>query len=289
MTPRFIFTISPGRSGQASLAAYLTDALQDTFVAFEEPQVAPMLAGPFGHLERRFRRRFVETHELLGRGRVLNAFDTGDREALLRFSRSRHDWLDRQMRRRGAIHYVDISKHFLHGLHVYALDFIDAEVSMIRLIRDPVANMRSYLNRRKRLALDYGPPNSPANELQLDPGGLSEGEMYLHAWSETYLRGSRFVEEHGLPQPLDLKTETLSDDGTMSDFVSRLGIPHRRVKALPPQNTNNGSGYGRTQVSQTDIDVFNRFRDRLTVAQLSCLPLAPDYDPALAHDVEQRA
>jgi hypothetical protein len=280
MTPCFVFTISPGRSGQASLAAHLERCLEDTFVAFEEPQVRPILPGVLGDVERGFRRRFVETHELLGRGGVLRAFERGDDAALRRFARARHDWLMRRMRRRGAVHYVDISKHFLHGLHVHALDFIEADVRAIRLIRDPILNMRSYLNRRKNLRLDYSPPDAAANELRLAPAGLSPGEVYLHAWAETYLRGARLVAEHGLPEPIDLATEQLSDTAVLTAFLARLGIPHRAQPALPPQNTNLQGGYGQTQIGQADIDTFWRFRDRLSEEQLARLPIGPDYDPA---------
>lgn len=286
MIETFVFTISPGRSGQGSLAACLSRALTDTFVAFEEPQVRLFLPGFLGHAERRLRRRFIETHELLGRGRVLQAFDRGDEAALRDFARARQDWLDHRMARLGARHYVDVSKHFLHGLHVFALEFLDTETRSIRLVRDPVANMRSYLNRGKTLALDYGPTDSKGNILQLDPDDLAPGEFYLHAWCETYLRGAAFVEDHGLPKPIDLKTESLSSRDDMADFLKRLGLPYREVVALPPQNTNTEGGYGVTRIGKQDIETFLRFRDRLSVEHLTKLPLDPDYEPAVVHGVE---
>ncbi|MEQ8603715.1 MAG: hypothetical protein RIB45_10375 [Marivibrio sp.] len=262
------------------MAAYLTRCLKETFVAFEEPQVRPVLPGVAGQIERRLRRRFLETHELLGRGAVLRAFERGDDAVLRRFAYERHVWWEQQMRRRGATHYVDISKHFLHGLHVHALDFVDMDLRAIRLVRDPVLNMRSYTNREKKLALDYSPPDAPSNELCWDPTGWSRGEFYLHAWAETYLRGARYVAEHGLSEPIDLATDQLSDTAAMATFLRQLGLPHEVLPAGGPQNTNLQAGYGGTRVGPEDVEAFQRFRDRLTLDQLRRLPIPDDYDPA---------
>jgi len=275
---RYVFTISPGRSGQASLSALLAASIPDAFVAFEEPQVRPLLPGGFGDMERRFRRRFVETDELLGRGRVLEAFDAGDEQALRRYAAARHRWVTRRLRRRRASVYIDVSKHFLHGLHVGALDLVTAEGAMlspcIRLVRDPIENMRSYLNRRKRFRLDYGDPNGRFNEVRLDPQTLCEGEFYLHAWCETYLRGERLVRERGLPDPVEIETPDLSKPEVVSKALDRVGLTHGPVPQLPAQNTNIASGYGETEVERKDLDVFRRFRDRLPEPLTSRLPAA---------------
>ncbi len=77
MSPRYIFTITTGRSGQSSLTDLLNRSVPGCLAIFEGQSVYPTLPRFLGDLERRFRRRFVETHELLERGRVLPAFDAG--------------------------------------------------------------------------------------------------------------------------------------------------------------------------------------------------------------------
>ena len=75
---QYIFTVTAGRSGQGTLTDLLRRHVPSCYPAFEEPAVYRRLPAVLGNYERRFRRRFVETHELLGRGRVLTAFDRGD-------------------------------------------------------------------------------------------------------------------------------------------------------------------------------------------------------------------
>ena len=70
----FIFVVSAGRSGQSNFSQLLAQAYPKSYVAFEEPQIRYMLPNLLNWPERKFRRAFIETDELLGRGRVLNAF-----------------------------------------------------------------------------------------------------------------------------------------------------------------------------------------------------------------------
>ena len=159
---RLIFTVTAGRSGQASLTELLNLHVPDCLAMFEEPQVRPHLPRALGDLERRFRRRFVETHELLGRGRVLAAFDAGDEVALDGFATQRLRWIDCQAGRRGARIYVDVSKYFARGLH-RALLRARPDAGLIRLVRDPLLNMRSFLNRDKNFDLDNNDPGNRNN------------------------------------------------------------------------------------------------------------------------------
>jgi hypothetical protein len=141
---RFIFTVSTGRCGQASLANLLAIHAPYCYAAFEEPQVRPILPGPLRPIERHFRRRFVETHELLGRGRVLQAFDRGDQAFIDRIVARRLKLIRRTMERRRAHIYFDVSKFFARGLHAGFCKAIGRH-ALVNLVRDPVQNMRSYL------------------------------------------------------------------------------------------------------------------------------------------------
>ncbi len=278
MTRRFLFTISPGRSGQESLTRLFEASVVGAFVAFEEPSVRTRLPGRLANWERRFRRRFIETHELLGRGDVLRAFDAGDGEQLEKYAAARLAWIDRQLDRRSASIYIDISKHFLHGLHHPTLAQLkkrgDWPVSMIRLVRDPVANMRSYLNRNKDISLDYGAPDCPFNELRLDTAELSKGERYLHAWCETYLRGDRLIREFDLAPAETIATDDLSDPTAVGALLDRLGLAHGQVPFLPAQNTNVGRGFRPTETDSKDLETFARFMEKVPHSIRDRLPLS---------------
>jgi len=188
------------------------------------------------------------------------------------------------MTKRGQQTYIDISKHFLHGLHRPTLERLrvrgDWPVRMIRLVRDPIQNMRSYLNRNKDVRLDYGATDGRFNELQLDPSHLSKGEVYLHAWCETYLRGARLVAEFDLPPPETIATWQLSDPIAVEGLLDRLGLPHGPVPALPAQNTNTDGGYRETRVSDADLETFERFMGKVPSDLRQRLPQPKDYGPA---------
>ena len=79
----------------------------------------------------------------------------------------------------------------------------------VRLLRDPVLNMRSFLNRNKTFYLDNTRPDAPNNRLCLDPADLSRGELYLWAWCETYLRFDALVEEFAIAPAVEIRTEDL--------------------------------------------------------------------------------
>lgn len=276
--PRFIFTVSTGRSGQASLTAFFERFVPNCLTLFEEPQVRPILPGAIGDIERLFRRRFIETNELLGRGKVLTAFDSGDEKALARMAQNRVDWLLRQATRHQSDIVADISKHFIHGLHRHTLRIVD-NVTIIRLIRDPILNMRSYLNRSKNFYLDNNRPDSPNNELVLSPSDLNPGELYLWAWCETYLRGDALVKEFGLSQMIEIRTEDMNDAAAMTRHFDTLNLSHHPVEIIPPKNTNIESGFRETTISEDDVETFERFMSRIPSRTLDRLSYLTGYLP----------
>ncbi len=275
---RYIFTVTAGRSGQASLTDLLRRHVPRCLAYFEEPQIAPFLPGVLGDFERRFRRRFVETHELLGRGRVLAAFDAGDEATLDRYAAARLDWIDRRVARHGARIYADVSKYYARGLH-RAIARARPGLGLIRLVRDPVLNMRSFLNRNKDFYLDNNRPDGAHNELRLDPEALSKGELYLWAWCEMYLRFDALVEEFAISPAIEIRTEDLNDPVRMAAHLAALGLEHTPLAAAPPRNTNESQGFRPTTVHAEDVETFERFRDRLPPAILARITYFADYDP----------
>ena len=72
METRYIFTVTAGRSGRASLTGLPARHVPGCHAAFEEPSPRLHLPGALGDLERHFRRRFVETHEWIDTAPAMN-------------------------------------------------------------------------------------------------------------------------------------------------------------------------------------------------------------------------
>ena len=279
---RYIFTVTAGRSGQASLTNLLRQHVPGCYPAFEEPRINRHLTGFLGDFERNFRRRFVETHELLGRGRVLAAFDRGDDVYLEKIARRRIRMAERILARHGAHIYIDVSKYFARGLH-RGFARILPSFALIRLVRDPLLNMRSFLNRRKNFRLDNNLPDRPSNILRLDSADFAPGEYYLWAWCEMYLRFDQLVEDCNVARSVEIRTDHLLDPERINAAFDRLGLDHSPVIARPPANTNISQGLSGTAVSRQDIDLFERFTARLPADMTRRIAYFSDYDPARLH------
>jgi len=277
MAKQYIFTVTAGRSGQNSLAALLNAHVPGCHAAFEEPHAKVRLKGALGDVERRFRRRFFETHELLGRGRVLTAFQDGDEAYLDRIAAKR---LGMAEQLEGSI-YVDVSKYFARGLH-NAFARAVKDFGLIRLVRDPILNMRSFLNRGKGFYLDNSAPDAPRNLLLLDPSTMSKGELYLWAWCEVYLRFDRLVDEFEVSRAVEIRTEDLNDGGNVTRHFRSLGLDHSEIRVLPPRNTNRDQGRGDTIVKREDIETMERFLDRLPGGVRDQIAYFSGYEPARA-------
>ncbi len=277
MSARYYFTVTAGRSGQASLCDLLRRDVPGCYAAFEEPQIVPRLPRALGDLERHFRRRFVETHELLGRGDVLRCFDAGDEASLRKYAEARLRYVDGQIAKHSARIYVDVSKYFARGLH-RGLAMLIPDMGLIRLVRDPILNMRSFLNRGKKFDLDNSMPDAQGNILRLESRTMAKGEFYLWAWCEMYLRFDSLVEEFGIAPAVEIRTEHLTDPGRMTAALDALGLPHGALTPTKAANTNFEQGYGRTVVEADDIALFARFMDRLPADMHRRLRYFDDYD-----------
>ncbi len=277
----FIFVVSAGRSGQSNFSQLLAQAYPTSYVAFEEPQLRYILPNFLNWPERKFRRAFIETDELLGRGRVLTAFSQNDRPLLELYGLKKFNWLRNKMSNQGCDICFEVNKHFLHGLHVGMESVIRPNHQVVHLVRDPLLNMRSYLNRNKNFYLDNGAPDCEFNEIKLDPSLLTKGQHYLHAWCECYLRANRFAEKHKINKHT-LLTQDLTDMKKMNIFFKKLCLPHEIIKPVEKTNTNQEQGFGETQLRDQDISDALNFLDMLSVETLAKLPL-------LSHFINQHS
>lgn len=251
-----------GRSGQASLAGMLNNSVSNCFAAFEYPDFRPRLPGALGDLERLFRRRFIETHELLGRGRVIDAYDQDNQVYLAKIAARRLARVRDEMSRRKAKTFIDVSKYFIRGIHHATCDAVP-DMSMILLLRNPLENMRSFLNREKNFRLDNSLPNAPQNLLRLDAGSWEKGELYLWCWFEIALRYQDLLERHEISMTRTIWTEDLNDGAAMAAHFTALGLQFDRIEVLPPVNTNVSRNLPQTSVGEADRHLLDQFLQRL--------------------------
>ena len=279
---RFIFTVATGRCGQSSLTELVKNHVPGCYPAFEEPHVRPLLPPPFDAYERRFRRRFVETNELLGRGRVLTAFENGDSAYIDAIASKRLRAIRKTMRRRGTPIYFDISKFFARGLHAGFTRAIE-RYALVNLVRDPLRNMRSFLNRDKNFTLDNNLPDARSNLLRLPSAGMMPGELYLWAWCELFLRFEEMRQSRKVTHSVEVRTEHLEDAPRMNAVFDALGLAHSSVRPRPPRNTNSAQGLPQTQVTEADVRLFERFVDRIPAPVLDRITYFASYDPWTFH------
>lgn len=276
MTDRYIFTVTAGRSGQSSLTHLLNTHVEDCYAAFEEPAPNLHFKGALGDIERLFRRRFVETHELLGRGKVLSAYDRGDKAYLDRVASKRLRLMDKK----GARIHVDVSKYFARGLH-RAFARACPDLGLILLVRDPILNMRSFLNRKKTFTLDNNLPDAQSNILRMSFEDFEKGELYLWAWCEMYLRYLALINEFDIHTAIIVRTEDLNDAQRMNEHFDALGLRHEPVSPVKPRNTNAEQGKGDTSVMNEDVKTFMKFRNRLPDFALEQITYLNTYSPRM--------
>lgn len=274
----FIFTVTAGRSGQAALTEILRRHVPACYAAFEEPNIKKQLPGVLGDWERILRRRFIETHELLGRGQVLEAFENEDIDYLKRIANLRIKTARRQLLKYEANVYFDVSKYFARGLHVGFANILPS-FALVRLVRDPLLNMRSFLNRNKNFRLDNTMPNSSRNLLQMEFKDLESGELYLWSWCEMYLRFDKLVEDYNVKRFVEIRTEELSKPDLINSALDSLGLSHSPVIAQQPVNTNLALGLAETLVKRKDVDLFEKFLGRLKPEQKHRISYLENYDP----------
>lgn len=281
MIERYIFTVATGRCGQASFTEWIERHVPDAHAAFEEPHARTRLPGALGDLERHFRRRFVETDELLGRGRVIEAFVSGNDTYIEHVAAKRMAMAERWCARGGKKIYVDVSKFFARGLHIGFQQRIP-RFGLAILLRDPLLNMRSFLNRDKDFRKDNPPTDAARNELRLDPKMLAKGELYLWAWCEMYLRYLRLRDSGQVTHAVEIRTQDLDSAERVAAVFRALDLAHTPLTRVAAKNTNAEAGRGATKVTPDDLRTFERFMNRLPGDILDRIDYLKSYRPRAA-------
>lgn len=281
---RYIYTASAGRSGQETLSSIFSTYGIESYVTFEYPSIEYISTGKLKTVERAFRRRFVETHELLGRGNILAAAENNDYRYIEKIFRRRHALIEKKIKSLGANTYIDISKYFFRGLHLVANKF-SPRYSLIHLVRDPVSNMRSFLNRKKNFFLDNPSPNSQNNILVMSVD-LTPGELYLWSWFEIALRYEQEKYKEYVDRYVEIRTESLTNASYVMSCMDKLGIKYNKIEQLSINlNTNRQSGYRATKVTKDDIAIFESFVDKVPRRIVDKIGYLSGYDPYKIHCV----
>jgi len=278
MKRRYIFTVVAGRSGQAYLKDVFKRYVPNCYPAWEEPVINRIFKGHMGTVENHLRRKYFETNELLGRGKVLTAFEKNDSAYLEKIATKRIQSIDRTMVKTGSSLYFDVSKFFARGLHQGFIAILP-KLSLIRLLRDPVANMRSFLNRDKDFFLDNNSPESFSNMLRLDSTNMEKGELYLWVWCELYLRFNQMITSSKVVKHIDIRSERLDDTSYLDKVLDCLEVEHIPIEKGVHLNTNASKGLVETKVTEEDIATFDRFLNRLPKDKRVQLTYFDDYDP----------
>jgi hypothetical protein len=284
MISRYIFTVTAGRSGQNTLSSLLENYVHNCHVAFEEPKINYIFKGKISNIERHFRRKFIETHELLGRGNVLKAMASGDIKYIESISRKKIARLNKSTHTSDFI-YIDVSKYFARGLHLGFQEFLP-KFSLIHLVRDPILNMKSFLNRNKDFYLDNNQPNANCNKLIMNQKHMDKCDLYLWAWFEMTLRYESMKKLDCVEFAEEIRTDQLNNSSYIDLCLDNLGLSHDKVEMNTVRlNTNINSGYDKTIVTRSDINKFEKFIEKVPNDILSQIKYLDSYNPYLVHNI----
>ena len=278
MIGRYLYTVFTGRAGGEQTTEIFEKSVSDCIARNEFPGYMPTLPGAFGTMQRQFHRKFIETDELLGRGNVIDAFVRGDSRYIEKVARLRFEMIWAEMRKMEAQIFIDVSKNISRGMHT-VIDQIIPEYSVLLIVRDPIANMRSFLNRRKKFLLDNNMPDHSCNEFVIDSAGFEKGEFYLWMWCEIQLRYQKIISSTCVDKTAILRTEDINDSEKIKEVFEELQLSFQDITINPPKNTNIKAGYGPTKVCDSDIRLFEKFLKRIPHEIKQQIPYLNDYDP----------
>lgn len=257
MIKNYIFTVTNGRSGQATLNKYLKLYAINCLSAFEEPNVTTILPGVLSNIEKKIRRKYLETNELLGRGKVLRAYQEKNFEYIKKIAKMRLKKINIDASKTNAFTYFDISKFYVRGLYK-GFNSILNNFNLVFLVRDPLLNMKSYINRNKNFFLDNSSPSSKNNILVFRERIIKE-ELYLWSWCETFLRYYKISKNKKINKSIIIKTIDLDNSDLVKKAFDKLEIRYRPFKGVRKINTNEQLGILKTDISKKDIQILKQF------------------------------
>jgi len=276
---KYIFTITVGRSGQETLTDLLNNNVDNVHASFEEPMINTIFKGRLSAIEHHFRRKYIETNELLGRGKVLKAYDSNNISFINNVALKRIESINKKLDIYNKQVYIDVSKFFSRGLYIGFCNLLQ-NIQIINLVRDPLMNMKSFANRNKKFTLDNNFPDCASNILQLNSSSMKVDELYLWSWFETYLRFQYLKKSDYVNGYTEIYTEKLNDSMYMKKSLSLIGLQYKNQNNVKKMNnTNISKGFTPTMVSRNDVDLFYRFLDKIPLNLVEEIKYLKSYDP----------
>jgi hypothetical protein len=278
MKGRYIFAVYTGRAGGEQTTQFFQRNVIGAVARNEYPSYSPTLPSPFDQWQRKFHRNFIESDELLGRGKVIHAFVQNDKNYIEKIARRRWMMIQREMEKPGSEVFFDISKAISRGMHTVLDQFIPS-YSVLFIVRDPIRNMRSFLNRGKNFLLDNNLPDDNCNELVMNSTNFHKGEFYLWMWCELHLRYQRILSSPNVAKTAILRTENMNNVESMKIVLDSLDLPYGKLSIELPTNTNIRSGYSPTLVTESDVRIFEKFIARVPDSVLQKVSYLDTYNP----------
>ncbi len=278
MKKRFVFAVYAGRSGGLQTTHFFNRNVEGCLAVNEFPRYEASLPGRLGNWQHRFHRKFIETHELLGRGKMLEAFARGDDEYLARVTRRRLKMISNELDKNGCSIYIDMNKLF--GRSIFrGVDQVLPNYSLIYMPRDPLKNMKSYINRNKNFYLDNNRPDDDCNELQLDSSNMKKEELYLWMWAELHLRFQTMCKSPRVDSFSTIRTEDMNSSDIWAKTLDELELPYKQVSIEPQSNSNTKLGFAATRITEDDVALFEGFLKRIPSKIRDRIDYFDSYDP----------
>jgi hypothetical protein len=279
MSNRYVFAVYAGRSGGKQTTDFFNRNIDGCLAINEFPHYEATLPGRLGNWQHRFHRRFIETHELLGRGKMLEAFVNDDRRYMERITKRRLNMIDTALKKSGRDIFIDMNKLF--GRSIYrGVDLVLPKYRLVYMPRDPLKNMRSFLNRDKIFSLDNNRPEDACNELRLDSSDMEKGELYLWMWTELHLRFQTMCKSPKVEAFSTIRTEDMNDQDKWQQTLDELHLPYSDLVIEPPSNSNVKLGFGATKVTGEDVELFEKFIRRIPLDVRKRVDYFDSYNPA---------
>lgn len=270
---KLIFTACTGRCGQNSLASYFNKYCLNTIAEVEPPDLIYKQNWPLGNFARKVQRRWIVTHEDLGRGKSLLWYDNNEDDKLEKIAKKRL----RRIKKLNEENYIELSKFFIRS-YCDAIYKLRADIGLIKLYRNPLENARSFVNRNKDFSLDGVVPAFKKACFKVDINKLTKFQLYLWQWVEIELRFQEFIKRHDISKYFEFKTEDLNCPEKIEELFIFFGLEYKKpVIRLQRKNTNISQGKKPTVVSQNDWDEFNRFIEMIPKDILKKVKILNDY------------
>ncbi len=272
-----IFTVSTGRSGQNTLSEYFNRYGKKCYAEVDPPHLIYKEHWLFGNFARIVQRKWIVTHEDLGRGEMLKWYDDDENSKLDKIVRKKI----RRINKFKCKYYIEMNKNFIRS-YCDAVYKLHTDIGIINLFRNPMETARSYVNRNKNIALDGVMPNFKKACFKINIKRLTKYQLYLWQWVETELRFQRFIKDNGITKYYALRTEDLNDNKKLEELFRFFGIEFRdEIKIVRPYNTNVSQGKLKTVVKPQDIREFKTFLSMIPNEIMNKLEILQQYYPTL--------